>query len=121
MRRDIVKRLCASERDALKNYLQPSLAPPQLDNVVSVLDRIHKQLLPEVAGSTKIIFFGDCLFLDIGGFLLSPLLGEGIAAEITYVTTRDLRQLGAQLKELDQNEFDLVFFSPFTYGFSPEF
>jgi FkbH-like protein len=121
VRRDIVKRLCASERDALKNYLQPSLAPPQLDNVVSVLDRIHKQLLPEVAGSTKIVFFGDCLFLDIGGFILSPLLEEGIAAEITYITTRDLRQLGAQLKELAQNEFDLVFFSPFTYGFSPEF
>src|ERR1700675_190997 len=81
VRREIVKRLCASERDALKNYLQPSLAPPQLDNVVSVLDRIHKQLLPEVAGSTEIIFFGDCLFLDIGGFFFCPPLRKENAPE----------------------------------------
>jgi FkbH-like protein len=120
-RRDIVKRLCASERDAVKNYLLSSLAPPQLDKVVSVLDRIHKQLLPDVAGTTRLIFFGDCLFLDIGGFIFSPLLEQGIAVEITYVTTRDLQQLGPQLKALAQNKFDLVFFSPFTYEFSPEY
>jgi FkbH-like protein len=120
-RRDIVERLCASERDGLKNHLETSLASHELNSVVSVLDRIHKQLLPDTVRATKIIFFGDCLFLDIGGFILSPLLEQGIAVEITYVTTRDVRQLGPQLKALALSKFDLVFFSPFTYEFSPEF
>jgi FkbH-like protein len=120
-RRHIIMRVCASERAAVRICLQPSLAPTQLDNVVSVLDRIHKQLLPEAGGTTKVLFFGDCLFLDVSGFILSPLLEQGIAVDIDYVTTRELHQLGPQLKALAENKFDLVFFSPFTYEFSTEY
>jgi FkbH-like protein len=120
-RREVVKRICTSEREAVKKCLQPFLTPPQLERVVSILDRIHKQLIPESGSATKVIFFGDCLFLDIGGFILSPLLEQGIALEISYLTSRDLHQLEPQLKALAQNKVDLVFFSPFTYEFSPEY
>ena len=58
----------------------------------------------------RVIFLGDCLFLDVGGFFLSPLLELGVAVDITYVTTRNLRQLRPELKALAESVFDMIFF-----------
>lgn len=120
-RRLIIEQICASESNGLRGCLQGQLSPAECDAVAGVLNRVHKQLVPNNLPAKQIIFFGDCLFLDIGGFIVSPLLEWGIAIEITYVTSRNLGELRQQFHTLGQQKFDLAFFSPFTYEFQPDY
>ena len=67
------------------------------------------------------LLVGDCLYLDLLGFLTVPLLEAGIQLVPTFVTNK---LISGQHREIHQNqakEFDLVFYSPLTYAFHLDF
>jgi FkbH-like protein len=120
-RRDIVARICLNEREQIKSCFEDSLSPAAEALLSQSMERIHRQLLPQNGPATRIIFLGDCLFLDIGGFIVSPLLELGIAIEIEYVTARTVAELSLRLRSLAQQKTTLVFYSPLTYEFNSDY
>lgn len=69
----------------------------------------------------RVLFVGDCLFLDLLGFLSVPLMKAGIQLIPTFVTSKLISQQHRELRAARDKEFDLVFYSPLTYGFHIEF
>ena len=66
------------------------------------------------------LWIGDCLYLDVRGFLAVSALEAGLTFEPTFLTSKNPVQQRDELRRLSDQRFDLVFYSPFTYEFSPE-
>jgi FkbH-like protein len=79
-----------------------------VERVVS--ERGRKQL--------DLLFFGDCLYLDVRGFLAPAALGEGISHRAAFVTTKNPAEQRNALRRMAGQRFDLIFYSPFTYEYS---
>jgi FkbH-like protein len=84
--------------------------------------RSIRDLLAEPGEKTcRVLLLGDCLFIDLLGFLAVPLIKAGIRLAPTFVTSKLIGQQHRELRQLGNQEFDLVFYSPFTYSFHIEF
>jgi FkbH-like protein len=71
--------------------------------------------------SCRVLLVGDCLFLDLIGFLAVPLMKAGIQLIPTFVTSKLIGQQHRELRQVENHGFDLVFYSPLTYEFHVEF
>jgi FkbH-like protein len=65
-----------------------------------------------------VLLVGDCLFVDLLGFLAVPLMKAGIQLIPTFVTSKLISQQQRDIAEQQTKEFDLVFYSPLTYAFN---
>lgn len=65
----------------------------------------------------RVLFVGDCLFLDTIAFLTAPLLEERVRIDPIFVASHDVGEISARLNALADERFDLVLFSPLTYAF----
>jgi FkbH-like protein len=68
----------------------------------------------------EVLWIGDCLYLDVRGFLAVLALEDGLTFEPTFVTAKGPAGQREELRALTNRRFDLIFYSPFTYEFSPE-
>ena len=68
----------------------------------------------------SVLLIGDCLYLDVRGFLASLVLEDGVTIQPTFVGTKNPAEQRSELKRLADKQFDLIFYSPFTYEFSLE-
>ncbi|MEO8308110.1 MAG: HAD-IIIC family phosphatase [Pseudomonadota bacterium] len=84
------------------------------DEALSLFSGLHSREL-------RILLIGDCLYLDVMAFLTGLTAADGIALHPHYITYRDMRKVLQELKASKEPQFDLVFFSPFTYDASPIF
>jgi predicted HAD superfamily phosphohydrolase YqeG len=66
----------------------------------------------------RVLLVGDCLFVDLLGFLAVPLMTAGIQLIPTFVTNKLISQQQREIAEQQTKEFDLVFYSPLTYAFN---
>jgi hypothetical protein len=69
----------------------------------------------------SVLLIGDCLYLDVRGFLAPLALEDGISLWPTFLGNKNHAELRNALRKLAEARFDLIFYSPFTYEFSPEF
>jgi FkbH-like protein len=86
----------------------------ELNGVIALLaTRPHKQV--------RILFIGDCIQYEIITALVGPCARDGINVAATVMNQRVQPQFRNRIRELAPGQFDVVFFSPFSYVFSPEY
>jgi FkbH-like protein len=69
----------------------------------------------------RILFIGDCLQFEVIPALLGPCVNARIGIRPTLVNERMQPVLRNRIRAFAPNEFDLVFFSPFSHTFLPEY
>jgi FkbH-like protein len=109
----------AVDRDGLFELLRPSLPPAAAELLYQQLDEIRRQLVAKPGALLKVVFIGDCLHLDVIGFLAAACLEDEIALTPIFLTTKSPAELRRQIEALDERGIAAVFYSPFTYEFSP--
>lgn len=116
-----VEAVNAAEWRGLAAVLQPKLSPAAWQLFSSELASVHALLGAEAKKTQRVLLVGDCIFLDIMPFIVSELLQTGIKLLPDYATSKDPLSLRDHLRKLSARKFDLVFFSPFSYDFIPEY
>jgi FkbH-like protein len=108
----------SADIEIITRYTQPRLEQSESASLVNELLSIQKTLTTPVASNCRILFVGDCLFVDLLGFLVAPLMELGIQIVPSFVTPKLITHQHRELRRLADSEFDLVFYSPLTYSFN---
>lgn len=109
--------LLAADAACLYTFLSGRVSPRALELFAAAVDELHTILLNRGVKVLDILFVGDCLHVDVMGFLASRSLGAGITIRPCFATSKDHVALGNHLRDLGGRRFDVVFYSPFTYEF----
>jgi FkbH-like protein len=110
-----------SDQQVLLNYTRARLDEKSYSAFESELSSIHDILTRRGEKVCRVLLLGDCLYLDLVGFLTVPLLEAGIQLLPTFITTKLISEQHRELKSAQGSEFDLVFYSPLTYAFHMQF
>jgi len=105
----------------LESLLRERLSDAAWGLLASHLRDAEATLTADAPRTQRVLLVGDCLFLDIVPYIVGELLAAGIRLVPDYANSKDPVTLSDQLRELSAKKFDLVFFSPFSYKFSPYF
>ncbi|MGO8760057.1 MAG: HAD-IIIC family phosphatase [Terracidiphilus sp.] len=85
------------------------------------LDRVIAPLLRPARKTLRVLFIGDCLMGEVMTGVAGPCAQSGIGIDPVYRYSGAQVVLRNEIRELGQSAFDLVFFSPFSYTFVPEY
>ncbi len=107
------------DETVLLEMIGTQLPPESLERLAWVLAELRRVLLTPATETADVLFVGDCLYLDMTAYLTAPCLEDGIRLNPIYATSKNGHALRAELKRLAAKKFDLVFYSPFTFDFSP--
>lgn len=86
--------------------------------VLEALDEVDQVLLTDAKREVRVLFVGDCLYLDVVGFLAPALAEHGIALRSFFIASKESGDQLAQIAKLADRKFDVVFYSPLTYEFN---
>ena len=111
----------ADQRGLLAALLRPMLSADSWALFEEHLADIERILTVVAPKTQRVLLVGDCLFLDIVPFIVAELLESGIRLLPDYATSKNPVVLRDQLRELSSKKYDLVFYSPFSYDFSPAY
>jgi FkbH-like protein len=114
-------RILQTQRAGLSALLRSDLTENQLALLDAAFCQVASVLTAPGGKTLRILMVGDCLLRDIVAFLIGPCLEDGIALNITFVGGKDPARLRNELRGMRGRKFDLAFFSPFTYEFSPQY
>lgn len=115
----VAKNVHNVEIQALEKTLKSALGN-NWEPLLTELNKLYNLLIANTKNNKRILFIGDCLFLDILPFVVAPLLADDISIHVDYVTSKNPFEMRDELKQFSEKKIDLVFYSPFTYDFSPE-
>ena len=115
------RRVTEADRAAFERVLGAALPPAEMAALLRELDSIHGVVTAEGRQRARVLFVGDCLHLDVVAFLTAPLLEDGLTLEPVFATSKNPVELHKMLRGLEGTAFDLVFYSPITYNFQPDF
>src|SRR5262249_27501012 len=120
--RDLANRERVTEADirVLCGPIREELGAGAAGLLESLLRDVRGIVLARGRKHLKVLWIGDCLFLDVRGFLAAQALEDGLTFEPTFLEGRNPARQREELRKLSERRFDLVFYSPFTYDFSPE-
>jgi FkbH-like protein len=107
-----------SDQRAFLDIVGPHLDPSALAVLKNELQSIQALLTHPGDKTCRVLLIGDCLFVDLLGFLAVPLMKIGVQLIPTFVTSKPISQQQREITELKTKEFDLVFYSPLTYAFN---
>lgn len=110
-----------AEQRAVEEVLRSRMSVPAWQMFGGELDGIHRLLDAQGSKTQRVLLVGDCIFLDIVPFIVGELLASGIKLVPDYATSKNPLELRDQLRKLSTRKFDLVFVSPFSYDFVPEY
>ena len=85
------------------------------------LDRLIEPLSRPMRKTLRVLFIGDCLMGEIMAGVAGPCVQAQIALDPVVRYNGVQAMLRNEIRELAQGAFDLVFFSPFSYTFLPEY
>lgn len=88
---------------------------------LDTIESIYTIVLGDVKKKLHVLFVGDCLYLDVVSFLTAPLHRANISIFPSFATSKNIVELQETIKSKAYENFDLVFFSPFTYEFNLEY
>ncbi|MGK2897376.1 MAG: HAD-IIIC family phosphatase [Burkholderiaceae bacterium] len=111
----------ADQRRRLTSLLRPLVSPGAWGLLDAQLADIERVLTAPATKTQRVLLVGDCIFLDIVPFIVGELVESGIRLMPDYVTSKNPVALREELREMSAKRFDLVFFSPFSYEFSPNY
>ena len=101
--------------------LTPKLSGQAVEALASQLDRVISLLGGSARRKLKILFIGDCIQYEIVTALLGACVLEQIDFTPVMLHERVQAALRNRVRTLDPGEFDLIFFSPFSHAFVPEY
>lgn len=113
--------LTAAQTLAVGEVMARSASPEVAAWLTAELADVARVLTTESLKTQRLLFVGDCLFLDIVPFIVADLLEAGITLSTDYATSKEPSQLHDELRAFSTKKFDIVFFSPFSYEFSPTY
>src|SRR5258708_4134474 len=114
-------RILQAQREGFSALLRSDLTEGQLALLDATFSHVAAILTAPGGKTLRILMVGDCLLRDIVAFLIGPCLEDGVALNTTFVGGKDPARLRNELRGMRGRKFDLAFFSPFTYEFSPEY
>jgi FkbH-like protein len=109
------------DREKLVAFLRDKLPAAELAALEVELDGIETIVTARARYTPEVLLIGDCVFLDVMAFLVGPALEDGVSVNPTFLTTKNPAELRNNLRQLAGRKFDLIFYSPFTYEFVPEY
>ena len=106
--------------DILCGRARTEVGPSEAAALESLLREI--QAIVTVGGRKElsILLIGDCIYLDVRGFLASLALEDGITFQPTFIASKIPVEQRNALRAMVEKQFDLIFYSPFTYEFALE-
>jgi FkbH-like protein len=107
------------DRRTILDCLRPLISAAQQSRLEVSFDEIERVILNDASSQIDVLLVGDCLYLDMQAFLPAQCLEDGIGVNFTFATSKNGATLRKHLQSLSSQKFDLVFYSPFTYEFSP--
>ena len=98
-----------------------SLASVDLNRLESELEHALRILTAPTRTRIDFLCVGDCLMLDIVGFLGIPCTEIGIELNPTFIGSHNPVELHRILLNQARDAFALVFYSPFSHTFNADF
>lgn len=98
--------------------LAPHISPEAQERLVGQLERVAAQLSARADRALRVLFIGDCLMWDIATHLQIGARAEGYDVEPVLLAKRLGVDLRNALKKMRGDSHDLIFYSPFSFGFS---
>ena len=85
------------------------------------LDRIAALLSKQSLKGMRVLFIGDCIQFETMSALIGPCVRAQISIKPTFIPERVQPVVRNRIRAFSSDEFDLVFFSPFSHSFLPEY
>lgn len=103
---------------AWQKRLGPELAPEARTQLAAQLKRVAAQLSTRADSALRVLFIGDCLIWDVATHLQIGARAEGYDVEPVLLAKRLGADLRNALMKMRGDAHDLIFYSPFSFGFS---
>ncbi|NIJ32548.1 hypothetical protein [Sphingomonas oligoaromativorans] len=114
-----VAHLLSGERRAFRAALDgDSAAQGRIDGLFDVIEHM---LTASASAEVRVLFVGDCLYLDVISFLTAPALADGVRLRPTFVTSHDALEVRTALGRLADESFDIVCYSPLNYALPSDY
>ena len=120
---DCANRLRVTEEDikVLCGHLRGELSGEEIVQLELLLREVQKVVVPHGQKELRVLLVGDCLYLDVRGFLAPLIWEDDVTIRPTFIGTKNPIEQRNELRRRANERFDLIFYSPFTYEFSLEF
>lgn len=102
--------------EILRNLLEPLAERADIDYFEAQYRDATASLIINPTRHVRTLFVGDCLMAEVATFLLGPLAKEGISIDPFPINARDPQGLKQALDNLSNQQYDLIFFSPFSHA-----
>lgn len=86
--------------------------------ISNFFDDIISEFQMPISSEIRVLFIGDCLHQDVMGSLSQQIIKHGTSISTHIISTKNIFQLHKELNEFKSDQFDLIFFSPFTYNYN---
>ncbi|MDA9260667.1 HAD-IIIC family phosphatase [Puniceicoccaceae bacterium] len=93
----------------------------ELDKLRKDLESLGRDICAESEKDIRVLFIGDCLKDEIIANLYGACAVEGVSLKATTLSQRVPVALRKELKEMADQSFDLIFYSPFSHAYSETF
>lgn len=103
------------------DIVKPHVSAETVAILTADLQDISAFLSKEPVKQLRVLFIGDCIQFEVMTALLTPCVEAQIAIKPTLIVERVQPVLRNKLRTLRPEEFDVVFFSPFSHTFVPEY
>lgn len=120
--KDIFAAELVMSRNVFCSNVADVISAPALDVLAVTLTNLEKTLIPQATKSLSVLWVADCIYLDIQAFLLQKMADMQITLDVTLVTTKNSVARRHEIQKLaSEKSFDVVFYSPLSYEFNPDF
>jgi FkbH-like protein len=113
--------IIAKDERALQSFVELALDQEACEVFAAELLFIRDVLTCAAEKQCRVLLIGDCLFLDMLGFLSVPLMKAGIQLVPTFITNKLVVGQHRELRALNTKPFDLIFYSPLSFAFHADF
>ncbi len=120
-KRALALEVFSAQGEQLRKLLDGKLSTGTAALVDEFVQDVRRTLVADCQTTQDVLLVGDCVFLDIVPFIVGELMKLGIGLFPEYVTSKNVMVLRDELRKASALKFDLVFFSPFSYEFSPSY
>lgn len=119
---DYANRLRVTEEDikVLCGRIRKEVSDEEVALLESLLREVQRVVTHRGCKDLRVLLIGDCLYLDVRGFLAPLVLEDDVTIHPVFIGTKNPVEQRNELRRLAENQFDLIFYSPITYEFSLE-
>ncbi len=103
------------------SILRMRLPAQAIEILAEDLDQLQSSLSKPIVKALRILVIGDCLQYELMTAVLGPCAQAQICIKPVVINERVQTVLRNRIRTVAANDFDLVFFSPFSHAYLPEY